>query len=42
MRKYNWNLEEIKEAVKTSTTFSDVLRKLNIPIVGNNSKTLKN
>lgn len=42
MGKYNWNIEEIKEAVQTSTTFSDVLRKLNIPIVGNNSKTLKN
>lgn len=41
MGKYNWNVEEIKEAIKNSTTFSDVLRKLNIPIVGNNSKTLK-
>ena len=41
MKKYNWNLEDIKVFVKDSITFSEVLRKLNIPIQGNNSVTLR-
>jgi Zn finger protein HypA/HybF involved in hydrogenase expression len=41
MRKFEWNLEEIKKLVKDATTFSEVLRGLNIPIQGNNGNTLK-
>jgi Zn finger protein HypA/HybF involved in hydrogenase expression len=41
MKKYNWNIEDIKVFVKDSVTFSEVLRKLNIPIQGNNSVTLR-
>lgn len=39
--KYNWNIEKIKDAVKNSVSFCEVLRKLEIPIQGNNSSTLK-
>lgn len=42
MKKFEWNLEEIKKHVKSSTSFTEVLRKLNIPVQGNNSTTLKN
>lgn len=41
MGKFEWNLEEIKKLVKDATTFSEVLRGLNIPIQGNNGNTLK-
>lgn len=39
--KYDWNIEKIKEAVCSSISFCEVLRKLNIPIQGNNSSTLR-
>lgn len=39
--KYDWNINKIKEAVSSSLSFCEVLRKLNIPIQGNNSSTLK-
>lgn len=41
MKKYDWNLEKIKEAVKESVNFTEVLNKLEIPRQGNNSKTLR-
>lgn len=41
MSKYNWEKEKIEEAVKTSYNYRDVLRKLDIPIAGNNTATLK-
>ena len=41
MKKYDWNLEEIKNAVKDSINFTEVLEKLNIPRQGNNSSTLR-
>ena len=40
--KYEWNLNKIKEYVKTSINLSEVLDKLEIPRQGNNSKTLRN
>lgn len=41
MSKYNWDLDKIKEAVKESVNFSEVLEKLEIPRQGNNGKTLR-
>lgn len=41
MKKYNWDLEKIKNFVKESINFTEVLNKLNIPRQGNNGKTLK-
>lgn len=41
MKKYDWNLEKIKKAVKESVNFTEVLNKLEIPRQGNNSKTLR-
>lgn len=41
MSKYDWNLERIKEAVKTSINYSEVLDKLGIPRQGRNTETLK-
>lgn len=41
MKKYNWDIEKIKEITKDSVNFTEVLQKLNIPRQGNNSKTLK-
>lgn len=41
MGKYLWNKEKVAEAVKENISYSGVLRSLNIPIVGNNSSTLK-
>ena len=41
MKKYDWNLEKIKKAVKESINFTEVLNKLEIPRQGNNSKTLR-
>ena len=42
MSKYEWNLDEIKEAVKESINFTEVLDKIGVPRQGNNSKTLRN
>lgn len=42
MSKYEWNLDEIKKAVKESINFTEVLEKIGVPRQGNNSKTLKN
>lgn len=41
MGKYNWNLEQIKEAVNKSINFTEVLELINIPRQGNNSSTLR-
>ena len=41
MAKYEWNKEDIERAVKTSTSYSEVLRKLGVNVQGNNSATLK-
>lgn len=40
--KYNWNKEILETVVKESDSYSEVLRKLEIPIQGNNANTLKN
>ena len=40
--KYNWDINLIKEVVKRSVNFTEVLDELNIPRQGNNSETLKN
>ena len=42
MSKYEWDLEEIKIAVKESINFTEVLDKIRVPRQGNNSGTLKN
>lgn len=39
--KYNWNIDKIKEAVKSSINLSEVLEKLGIPRQGNNGTTLR-
>lgn len=39
--KYNWNKENLEKAVKESDSYSEVLRKLEIPLQGNNTSTLK-
>lgn len=39
--KYDWSKEKIEEAVKSSDSYSETLRKLGIPTQGSNSKTLK-
>lgn len=39
--KYNWDVNKVKDAVSNSVSFSEVLRKLGIPIQGNNSYTLR-
>lgn len=41
MSKYEWNLEQIKNAVIESVNFTEVLEKIKIPTQGNNSKTLR-
>ena len=41
MSKYDWNLEQIKIAVKESINFTEVLEKIGIPRQGNNTETLK-
>ena len=41
MAKYNWNKENLEEAIKISTSYSETLRNLNIPTQGNNADTLK-
>jgi Zn finger protein HypA/HybF involved in hydrogenase expression len=42
MKKYDWNLNEITNAVKESINFTEVLDKIGIPRRGNNTRTLKN
>lgn len=42
MKKYEWNLSEIENAVKESINFTEVLEKIGVPRYGNNSKTLRN
>lgn len=42
MKKYEWNISEIKNAVKESINFTEVLEKIGVPRQGNNGKTLKN
>ena len=39
--KYNWTKENIENVIRDCDSFSDVLRKLEIPIQGNNCATLK-
>lgn len=39
--KYDWSKENIEKAVKDSDSYSETLRKMNIPIQGCNSNTLK-
>ena len=39
--KYNWNIDKIKEVVKSSINLSEVLEKLGIPRQGNNGTTLR-
>lgn len=39
--KYDWSKENIEKAVKVSDSYSETLRKMEIPLQGNNSKTLK-
>ena len=41
MRKYCYDENLIREAVLSSTSYSEVLRKLKIPVQGNNTTTLK-
>ena len=39
--KYDWNIEKIREAVKNSINYLEVLDLIEIPRQGNNTKTLK-
>lgn len=41
MKKYDWSEERIRTAVMNADSYSDTLRNLNIPVRGNNNKTLK-
>lgn len=41
MAKYDWSQEKLEDAIKTSTSYSETLRNLEIPIQGNNTDTLK-
>lgn len=41
MSKYQWNKDEIEKAVSESFSYRETLRKLNIPLSGNNANTLK-
>lgn len=41
MKKYNWNIEVVQEAVSQADSYSEVLRIMNIPTTGRNSDTLK-
>lgn len=42
MPKYEWDLNQLRILVKESINFTEVLNKMNIPVQGNNSKTLQN
>lgn len=39
--RYDWSEERVREAIKKSFNFCETLRYLNIPVVGNNTATLK-
>lgn len=39
--KYDWNKQRIELVVRQSDSFSEVLRKMDIPLAGNNMQTLK-
>lgn len=39
--KYDWDREKVQKAVQNSSSYRDTLRKLNIPVSGNNGQTLK-
>lgn len=39
--KYDWNKDQLKENIKISKSYSEVLKRLDIPIQGNNISTLK-
>ena len=39
--KYIWDKQTVVDAIKNSDSYSETLRKMNIPISGNNSSTLK-
>lgn len=41
MKKYNWSLERVQEAVSNNYCYADVLRELEIPVRGRNADTLK-
>lgn len=41
MNRYDYSEYRLREAIKTSTSYSEVLRKLEIPVKGNNTETLK-
>lgn len=41
MKRYDWDLTKIKNAVQKSINFTEVLKELEIPRQGNNSSTLK-
>ena len=41
MRKYDWNVEKLREVVKNCINFGEVLDALQIPRQGNNIKTLR-
>lgn len=39
--RYNWSKEIIQQAIQESDSYSETLRRLNIPLQGNNTSTLK-
>lgn len=41
MKKFDWNIEKIKKIVPECVNLSEVLDILNIPVKGNNTKTLR-
>lgn len=41
MKRYDWKKEDIEDAVRQSTSYMEVLRKLSINTSGNNGETLK-
>lgn len=41
MKKYDWNVEKLREIVKNCINFGEVLDTLQIPRQGNNTKTLR-
>lgn len=41
MKKYDWNVEKLREVVKDCVNFGEVLDALQIPRQGNNTKTLR-
>ena len=41
MSKYLWDKEKLQKAITEGISYSDVLRRMNIPTAGNNQSTLK-